>query len=293
MRRLLHLSVLTCLVGWLAWRDGAVLLPFGAVTPQMPNPEDGKVANASYANRYFDLSYPLPQGWAEGEVGPDPSHSGYYVLGTLVPKGELAATILIAAQDMFFADKAHGDAASAVNDFRQAISGVEGMTIDREPSGVSIADRRLHRVDFSGVGLYRAMFLVEMRCHLVSFNLTARDPELLASLARSLDHLAFAAERDAAASPVPTCVKDYAVGDNLLSRLEPAIVGPMGTPIPVRIVVGTDGGVKHVHVIRATAEQRKGIEAALRQWKFRPYEIKGRAVEIETGLIFQARPSAM
>jgi hypothetical protein len=247
---------------------------------------------ATYANAYFGLSYPLPQGWAEGEVGPDPSHSGYYVLGTLRPKGELAATILIAAQDMFFADKPHGDAASAVNDFRQAISEVEGTTIDREPLEVSIADRRLHRVDFSGVGLYRAMFLVEIRCHLVSFNLTARDPELLASLARSLDHLAFAGERDAA-SPVPTCVRNYAVGDNLLSRVEPAIVGPMGTPIPVRIVVGTDGGVKHVHVIRATAEQRKGIDAALHQWKFRPYEIKGRAFEIETGLIFQARPGAM
>ena len=72
--------------GGLAWRYGAVLLPFGAVTSQMPNPEDGKVANATYANAYFGLSYPLPQGWAEGEVGPDPSHSGYYVLGTLVPE---------------------------------------------------------------------------------------------------------------------------------------------------------------------------------------------------------------
>ena len=166
------------------------------------------------------------------------------------------------------------------------------MTIDREPSEVSIADRRLHRVDFSGVGLYRAMFLVEMRCHLVSFNLTAREPEPLASIARSLDHLAFAGDRDAA-PPAPTCVKNYAIEDNLLSRVEPAIVGPMGTPIPVRIVVGSDGGVKHVHVIRATAEQRKGIDSALHQWKFRPYEIKGRAVEIETGLIFQARSSAM
>jgi hypothetical protein len=292
MRRLLHLSVLTCLVGWLAWRYGAVLLPFGAVTPQLPNPEDGKVANATYTNRYFGLSYPLPQGWAEGEVGPDPSHSGYYVLGTLVPKGELAATILIAAQDTFFADKPHGDAASAITEFRQAISEVEGMMVDREPSEVSIAERRIHRVDFSGVGLYRATFLVESRCHLVSFNLTARDPELLASLARSLDHLAFAGRGDVT-SPVPTCVKNYAVADNLLSRVEPAIVGPMGTPIPVRIVVGSDGGVKHVHVIRATAEQRKGIDAALRQWKFRPYEINGRAVEIETGLIFQAGRSGM
>src|SRR6266851_6508154 len=99
MRRLLHLGVVTCLVGWLAWRYGAVILPFGAVTSRMPNPEDGRVASATYTNGYFGLSYPLPQGWAEGEIGPDPSHSGYYVLGTFVPKNELTGTILIAAQD--------------------------------------------------------------------------------------------------------------------------------------------------------------------------------------------------
>ncbi len=292
MRRLLHLGVVICLVGWLAWRYGAVTLPFGAVTSQTPNPEDGKVANATYTNRYFGLSYPLPQGWTVGEIGPDPSRSGYYVLGTFVPKSELTGTILVTAQDMFFADKPHGDAASAAKDFRQAISEVDGMTIDRELLEVRIADRLVQRVDFSGVGLYRAMLVAEIRCHLVSFNLTARDPELLARLALSLDNLSFAAERDLVSS-VPTCVKNYAVGNNLLSRIEPVIAGPIAAPIPVRIVIGTDGGVKHVHVIRATAEQRRGIGDALRQWKFRPYEIGERAVEIETDLIFQSRSREM
>jgi hypothetical protein len=216
MRRLLYLSLVPCLVGWLAWRYGAVTLPFGAVTSQMPNPEDGRVTNGSYTSGYFGLSYPLPQGWTEGLTGPDPSHSGYYVLGTFAPKGERTGTILIAAQDMFFADKPHGDAAA--NDFRQAISQVEGMTIDREPAEVRIGDRLLQRVDFSGVGLYRAMFVAEIRCHLVSFNLTARDPELLASLALSLDELSFAGGRDAAAS-APACVKNYAIAE------KPAVEG--------------------------------------------------------------------
>jgi hypothetical protein len=291
MRRLLHLGVaaglaVTCLVGWLAWRYGAVILPIGAVTSQMLNPEDGKVASGTYANGYFGLSYRLPQGWAEGVVGPDPSHSGYYVLSNFVPISELTGTILITAQDMFFAAKSPRDAASAANDFRHAISEVDGMTIDREPLEVRIADRLIQRVDFSGVGLYRAMLVAEIRCHLVSFNLTARDPELLASLARSLDNLSFAGGRDAASS-VPVCVKNYAVGDNLLSKVEPAISGSIATPIPVRIIIGADGGVKHVHVIRATAEQRTSIEGALRQWRFRPYEIEGKAVEIETGVVFQ------
>jgi hypothetical protein len=290
MRRLLYLSLVTCLVGWLAWRYGAAIVPFGAVTSQMPNPEDGRVSNGTYTSGYFGLSYPLPQGWTEGLAGPDPSHSGYYVLSTFAPKGERTGTILIAAQDMFFADKPHGDAAAS--DFRQAISQVEGMTIDREPVEVRIADRRLQRVDFSGVGLYRAMFVAEIRCHLVSFHLTARDPGLLASLALSLDELSFAGGRDAAAS-APACVKNYAIAENLLSRVEPAIVGPILAPIPVRIIVGADGVVKHVHVIRATADQRQGIETALRLWKFRPYQVDGRPVDVETGLVFQLKPSGM
>jgi hypothetical protein len=285
MRRLLLLGIATCLVGWLAWRYGAMISPFGAVTSPMPNPEDGRAANGIYANEYFDLSYPLPQGWTEGIAGPLPSHSGYYVLSTFIPKSDLTGTILITAQDIFFAAKPHGTAAAAANDFRQAMSEIEGMTIDREPSEVSIADRPVQRMDFSGVGLHRAMFVAEIRCHLVSFNLTTRDPELLATLALSLSNLSFAGGRDAASS-VPVCVKNYAVAENLLWKVEPAIVGPIVTPIPVRITISPDGGVKHVHVIRATADQRKSIEGALRQWKFRPYEMTGRAVEIETGLVF-------
>jgi hypothetical protein len=293
MRRLLHVGVLaglaiTCLVGWLAWRYGAAVLPFGAVTSHIANPEDGKVANGAYTSRYFDLSFPLPQGWTEAEAGPDPSHSGYYVLSSFIPKSELTGTILIAAQDTFFATKPLGDLASAASDFRHAISQVEGMTIDREPSEVRIADRVIQRVDFSGVGLYRAMFMTEMRCHLVSFNLTARDPEALASMTLSLDRLSFAGGKGAAKS-APHCIKDYAVAENLLSKVEPVIAGSLATPIPVRIIVGTDGSVKHVHVIRATAEQRTNVESALRQWKLRPYELAGRAVDVETGLTFQLR----
>ena len=292
MLRLLHLGVVTCLVGWLAWRYGAMISPFGAVTSQTPNPEDGKVASGIYTSKYFDLSYPLPQGWTEGLAGPVPSHSGYYALRTLIPRDALNATILIAAQDMFFAARPHSDAAAAANDFRQAMSEIEGMTIDREPSEVRISDRPVQRVDFSGVGLHRAMFVAEIRCHLVSFNLTTRDPELLATLALSLSNLSFAGGRDTATS-VPVCVKNYAIAANLLWKVEPAIVGPIVTPIPVRITISPDGGVKHVHVIRATADQRKSIEGALRQWKFRPYEMTGRAVEIETGLVFSFKPTQM
>jgi hypothetical protein len=285
MRRLLLLlgvGVAISLVSWLGWRYGAVMF-HGTVVSL---PENGKVLGGKYVNDYFDLSYPLPDGWTEGLPGPDPSDSGYYVLSSLNPQSEFNATVLIAAQDMFFASKPHGDVAEMVRDFRQAMSEVDGMTIDREPTEVKVADRVFQRVDFSGVGLYRATLTTEIRCHAVSFNLTARDPMLLADLALSLDKLSVAGRRDSV-SAVPYCVENYAVPENLLRRVEPVPVGPKFVSIPVRVIVDTEGAVKHVHVIRATDEQRKSIEEALRQWKFKPYRLNGRAVDIETGLAFR------
>ena len=258
----------------------------------MSNPEDGKVANGIYANDYFSLSYRLPEGWAEGLAGPEPSHFGYYALRTLIPRDELDGTILIAAQDMFFADGPLRNAVEAASDLRRAMSEIEGMTIDREPSQMRIADHTVERVDFSGVGLYRAMFVTEARCHLVSFNLTTRDPEQLARLAPSVNNLSFAG-RKGAPSSAPACVNNYAVPENVLWKVEPAIPGPAFTPIPVRIIAGADGKVKHVHVIRATVDQRRSIEHALAQWQLRPYAAQGRAVEVETGLVFKTKRPGM
>ena len=157
---------------------------------------------------------------------------------------------------------------------------------------MQIAGRTVERVDFSGVGLYRAMLVTEARCHLVSFNLTTRDPERLASLALSANSLSFAG-RKGAALPAPACVKNYAVPENVLWKVEPAIPGPAFAPIPVRIIAGADGKVKHVHVIRATVDQRTSIEHALAQWQLRPYAAQGHAIEVETGLVLQARRTGM
>ncbi len=136
-------------------------------------------------------------------------------------------------------------------------------------------------MDFSGVGLYRSMFAVEIRCHVVTFNLTTRDPDSAGALARSLD----IDVQNRSSRSAPECVRDYAVADNIVHRVEPADAGAKAATIPVRIVVAKDGSVKHVHVIRATTTQRRNIEEALRQWKLKPYQRQGRAVEVETGVM--------
>src|SRR5215471_2014802 len=289
MRRLLHLGLglglAAGLVGGLAWHYGSVSLGHG---PAGLNPEMGEVAQGSYTNAYFDLSYPLPQAWTTGLAGPGPSETGYYVLSTLIPFGDLVGTILISAQDTFFAHKEYSDVGAAATDFRQAMSRVAAMTINREPSEMKIAGRDVWRVDFSGVGLYRAMFVTEIRCHLVSFNLTTREPQLLSDLAHTLDDVSYAKGKRAASASFPICDKGYASTENILRRVEPKDAsGARFAPVPVRVIIDRDGMVKHIHVIHSSDEQRKSIEDALHQWKFKPPRVNGRAVEIETGLTFK------
>jgi hypothetical protein len=272
----LCLGVLLCLVSYISWQ-------YRPGSSAAPNPEDGRVVGGIYTSAYFGLSYPLPQGWSEAKAGPAPSWSGYYVLGMLTPSGEQNGSIVIAAQDMFFASEPVGDAATAAERFGRAMSEIDGMTIDHDPSTETIAGHRFGRVDYSGVGLYRAMYATEIRCHVVSFNLTARDPDTLARLAQHLNNLSAAA----GGASVPACLKDYAVTENVLRRVQPAAAGPKLPSVPVRIIIGADGSVKHLHVIRASPEQRRSIEAALLRWQFKPYRVDGRPVELETGLLMQ------
>ncbi len=283
MRRLLPVAVCVCLASAMVWRSSAATMP-------LANPDDVAVADGVFKSEYFNLSYPLPPGWIAGPAGPSPSMSGYYVLGNFFPAGELTGTILIAAQDSFFAAKPSGDVMAMTNAFDRAMAKVDGMKIDRLPSAVQIAGRRFGRVDFSGVGLFRSTLTTKIRCHFVSFNLTARSPALLSTLALSLNRLGPADDEETARVD-PVCIAGYADAEHLLRKVDPAAVVPTFVPIPVRIIVGGDGSVEHVDVIRATSGQRDSIERALEQWKLKPYEIDGRSTEIETGLVIKFTPT--
>jgi Gram-negative bacterial TonB protein C-terminal len=283
MWRLSSLGVLVCLVSVMAWQRSVATAP-------MTYPDDGAVSDGVYTNAYFNLSYPLPPGWTEGTAGPPPSQSGYYVIRTVAPTGDLTGTLLIAAQDMFFAAKPFADAAAMADEFGRAMAAVESMTIDRPPSELRIAGRVFSRIDFSGVGLFRSTLITETRCHLLNFNLTATSPELVAALALSLNDLGFAGNGGAGRVD-PMCMSNYADAEHLMTKVDPPAIGSTPASIPVRIVIGTDGSVKHVHVIRATGAQRDSIKNALGQWKFKPYVVDGRAIEIETGVLIEFRPA--
>src|SRR5215831_1874055 len=274
--RYLTALALACLTAW--W-----VAPWSTVRPPPANPEDGRVADGVYTNEYFGMAYRLPSGWGKDLDGPPPSYSGYYVLTALTGDAARSGTLLIAAHDRFFAAAPAASSAALV---RHQISEIDGTTRDLDPSEVMIAGRRFARFDFSSVGIFRTTLLTESRCHLVSFNFTTSDPAVLSDLVLSLDALSLGKPRGTA-DPDPVCVNGYATPERVRLRVEPPPATPKFTLVPVRIIIGADGRVKHIHIIRGSAEQRASIIGALTQWRFEPPVIEERPTEVETGLTFR------
>jgi hypothetical protein len=256
-------------------------------TETLSNPDDGKVVDGVYVNHYFGLSYRLLPGWTEDLAGPEPSHSGYYVLSTLMPADGQRAMILLTAHDTFFAAAPFRDAPTMAREISRTMAAIAGTTIDVPPSEVEVAGRPFSRVDYSGFGLYRSALVTPIRCHLVSFNITTASPELRAAVVKSFDRLG---RIDQAGDTDPVCKANQASPELVVARFDPPASAPYAPPIPVRLIIDAAGGVRHVHVIRATAPQRTAIETALGQWRFRPLSLDEGAMALETGMLIQFMP---
>ena len=301
----LLLGVSACLLATLETRDhGAQAQPLKPAAPvehgdvqSSPDPESGSVVDGAYRNLYFGLTLPLPADWSEDIAGPPPSPVGSYVLDALDGMKADQATMLIVAQDLFFGAKTFANVAELAADLRDSIAGTPIMTIDRALAHTTIAGHDFLRFDYHAGNLYRVWLATELRCHVVSFNITATDQAKVQSLARGLDAISLPAKPAVqtvsadGVQPDPVCIKNYVTEQTLLRRIEPAPVEPRGVNLPVRIIIGTDGRVRHIHAISARPAQRQSIEQALMQWEFTPYVGAGHPTEVETGVLFKFKPS--
>ena len=258
------------------------------------DPESGVVAGDVYINPYFGLTLPMPPGWIEGLAGPPSSDRGLYVLAAIDGTKASSATMLIVAQDQFFSARPLANVADAATDLRDAMVGTPDLSIDRTPAAVTIGGHDFLRLDYHAGGLYRVWLATELRCHVVSFNITGTDRATVDRIADLLQAMSLRTQSstqtvsisDAERTP-PVCMKDYVTAQTTVRRVDPLLVDLNGATVPVRIIIGADGKVLHVHVISATPAQRRAIEEALTQWEFRPLELTGRPTEVETGLAFE------
>jgi hypothetical protein len=259
-----------------------------------PLPEEGSVVNNAFSDEYFGITYGLPRDWTEKYKGPPPSDTGQYVLAQLSPAatftGSSKGAILITAQDMFFTTVATGNAAefiSYMNDHLQS-----DYKVESPPNQVKVAGRAFTFFAYWSpiAQLHWYVLATQIRCHVVQITLSSRDTKLLQDLMLGLDNMKLPLETSstggAGGGAVPACVKDYAQGENLIARVNPVFAEHKFNPVPVRIIIGKDGRVKHIHILSAFPDQAKAITDALDQWRFKPYLRNGQPGEVETGLLF-------
>ena len=144
---------------------------------------------------------------------------------------------------------------------------------DRHGPAPSYSDYHVPTALKGGVGLSRVMLVAESRCHFGSFNLTTFDPDGRASLAQSLNDLPCANQ--------PIAPSQCRFASKIMQLPSIFFRAPHRPPpaqslrsVPVRIIIGVDGRARNIHVIRASAEQRESITAALTGWQFRPFTVE-------------------
>lgn len=257
-------------------------------------PEGGAVSNNVFNNQYFGMIYALPPDWTEKYKGPPPSGSGRYVLAQIRPadtfKGPTRGNILITAQDMFFTALPADNALELMNYTKDNLQA--DYKVERPPTEVNIAGHPFTRFEYMSpvADLHWYILATQIRCHTVEFVLTSRDTKLLEGLIQDMNKMKLPAEAGPTSGTgggdVPACVKGFASEENIIERVDPVFTERTFNPIPVRVIIGKDGKVKHIHFLSAFANQAKTITEALWQWRFRPYIRNGEPAEVETGIMF-------
>jgi hypothetical protein len=263
-----------------------------------PLPEGGKVGSSVYTNPYFGLTYPLSPDWTEKNSGPPPSDSGYYVLAQIRPadtfKGTSRGSILIGAQDRFFTLNPAKNALELINYTKDNLNA--DYKVEQPPTPVTIANHSFVRFDYGSpvAELHWHVLATEIRCHMVEFVFTSRDPKLAEGLIEEMNKMNLPAEAGLGlgmgGDDVPVCIKDYASGENVIERVDPVFTERRFNPVPVRIIISKEGKVKHIHFLSAYPDQAKTITDALFQWRFRPHLRDAKPVEVETGIMFGRAP---
>jgi hypothetical protein len=247
-----------------------------------PVPEAGRVAGGRYRNEYFGLTYPIPAGWTQQPAGPPPSDSGTYVLTNF---GTSRAFVVVTAHDLFFKPAPVADAKELLIEMRRGLE--PQYAIDSAPAAMTIAGRTFYRFAYSAprLGLFWRVLATDARCHALTFTFAGTDAVALDAAEQAMAGLSLK-------SAAPACVAGYAEAQNVVMQEEPVFTTRYFNTIPVRVIVDSRGRVKHVHLLSAFPDQAQAILTALRKWTFKPYRAGGRAVEVETGIVFGTPPPA-
>jgi hypothetical protein len=266
-----------------------------ASDPATPVPERGRLADGGYRNDYFGLSLRYSARWRPGLEGPPPSDTGSYVLAQIVPargfETKKPGYLLITAQDIFFS-ASRANSTPELIDFATERLSRSVYRLEERPREVQFNRHSFIRFAYLSpiAGMHWTVLATEIRCHIVEFVFVSTRPAEVTDLLQAMNTITLPAAAGAHSGTggggVPLCIRNYASKGNVIRREDPILTEPRYNPVPVRIIVGRNGKVEHIHFLRAFPDQAKAITDALLQWRFKPLRVNGRPVEVETGIMF-------
>lgn len=256
-----------------------------------PLPEDARIEGNEFKDRYFQMSFRLPNGWTEKYKGPPPSENGRYVLAELIPTTSAdthsSGSILITADDVFFQPSPVANAPDVINYAKNHLQ--DDYQVEHPPQQLELGGRQFSTFAYGAPSaeLHWRVMATQLRCHTIEIVLASSDTRFIDNAVRELDKMKLPSEESTAdAGPFPVCIKDFARTGNLLKRVDPVLTERRFNPVPVRVIIDRTGVIRHIHFLSAFPDQARAIADALADWKFKPYIVNGQPVEVETGILF-------
>jgi hypothetical protein len=249
-----------------------------------PDPETSALKDDIFADDYFGLALPLPTGWSTGPLTMSPAPPGRYRLGALEGPAADRTHLEITAQDLFFGDQKFNNAAEMAESVRHRMVKTPALDFLGPPLAVTLGNTEFVRIDYIDGALYHTWLATDVRCHVVVFDVAGPSHASAAKAVQALKRLSLGA------SAAPVCRKNYATRGTVTptAALDTAKAPLEAGKIPVRMTLGTDGRVRHVHLVPGAAAPSDDVVAALMRWRFVPYRVDGKPVEVETGVMVGA-----
>ncbi len=291
-----------------------VALTLAAFLQSQTEPKTAEAAPRRPTLSDFGLTYPLSNDWVRatemlrGKMESEGSSQNFDLLlaAVYVPKSNLSAT------SPFFTLVAYRQPAT---DCRKSLEAMIANSQDSKtkPDGTvtnfSAAGHDYYRVNIANgvIGRHQAMICTAANDHLLVWNAGAPNEKGLDAIVATLDSITSAAPQSATESTQPAKPKDDAPQQGLQKVAQPTkvrassgfmsglLVKKVNPVYPVearaayiqgtvvlRAEISKTGDIADLELISGPIELAGSAVSAVRRWKYRPFQLNGEAVAVET-----------
>ena len=281
---------------------------------QLPAPSLGTFKDESYSNESLDIQYPLSRDWVrETEIMRNKAAAnapGTYVLLAAVHIPQHTAPLEADSSFVLSALDSGSGSTENCDKYLQALgAGIQSAKQGKQKGDVSkltIGSRDFYRTDieFNSAPRHRAFICNQTKGYLLQWNIAGLSKNAIDAVVSTLnliqsvnrEHPAQSAidaalkiPRNAPVIPSRVLVSQGVTAGMIVRKVQPiypeqARQARIQGAVRMRAIVSKTGDVVDIEVIEGPIELVVSAVNAVRQWKYRPYLIKGEPVEVDTQL---------